>query len=84
LFKDVHRTSLIKDETGKELPAMVVFAAGIRYLKDHMMQSCTERMYGGDMNLHDIRWVLTVPAIWDDAAKQFMREAALKVCRYKP
>ncbi|XP_045179901.2 heat shock 70 kDa protein 12B-like [Mercenaria mercenaria] len=25
---------------------------------------------------HDIRWVLTVPAIWDDAAKQFMREAA--------
>ncbi|XP_060570239.1 heat shock 70 kDa protein 12A-like [Ruditapes philippinarum] len=76
--KDVHRTSLIKDETGKELPAMEVFAAGIRYLKDHMMQSCTERMYGGDMNLHDIRWVLTVPAIWDDAAKQFMREAALK------
>lgn len=24
----------------------------------------------------DIQWVLTVPAIWDDAAKQFMREAA--------
>ncbi|KAK3602775.1 hypothetical protein CHS0354_026322 [Potamilus streckersoni] len=26
----------------------------------------------------DIRWVLTVPAIWNDAAKQFMREAAEK------
>ncbi|KAK3602776.1 hypothetical protein CHS0354_026323 [Potamilus streckersoni] len=24
------------------------------------------------------RWVLTVPAIWNDAAKQFMREAAIK------
>ncbi|CAG2206695.1 unnamed protein product [Mytilus edulis] len=24
----------------------------------------------------DINWVLTVPAIWSDAAKQFMREAA--------
>ncbi|XP_045171003.2 heat shock 70 kDa protein 12A-like [Mercenaria mercenaria] len=24
----------------------------------------------------DIHWVLTVPAIWNDAAKQFMREAA--------
>ena len=26
--------------------------------------------------MKDIRWVLTVPAIWSDAAKQFMREAA--------
>jgi hypothetical protein len=24
----------------------------------------------------DIRWVLTVPAIWSDAAKQFMRKSA--------
>jgi hypothetical protein len=24
----------------------------------------------------DIHWVLTVPAIWKDNAKQFMREAA--------
>ena len=27
----------------------------------------------------DIRWVLTVPAIWGDGAKQFMREASFKV-----
>jgi molecular chaperone DnaK (HSP70) len=27
----------------------------------------------------DISWVLTVPAIWSDAAKQFMKEAAVKV-----
>lgn len=26
-----------------------------------------------------IRWVITVPAIWDDSAKQFIREAAEKV-----
>ena len=26
-----------------------------------------------------IRWVLTVPAIWTDSAKQFMREAAFQV-----
>ena len=24
----------------------------------------------------EIRWVLTVPAIWSDAAKQFMRKSA--------
>ena len=27
----------------------------------------------------DVQWVLTVPAIWKPAAKQFMREAAYKV-----
>jgi hypothetical protein len=27
----------------------------------------------------EITWVLTVPAIWSDPAKQFMREAAVKV-----
>ena len=26
-----------------------------------------------------IRWVITVPAIWNDKAKSFMREAAFKV-----
>ena len=27
----------------------------------------------------DIRWVVTVPAIWRQEAKQFMREAAYQV-----
>ena len=27
----------------------------------------------------DVHWVITVPAIWSDAAKQFMTEAATKV-----
>jgi hypothetical protein len=30
----------------------------------------------------DIYWVLTVPAIWKDVAKQFMREAAENVSFY--
>ena len=39
----------------------------------------------------DIFWVLTVPAIWDDEARQFMRKAAFLVsihflmdCNYCP
>lgn len=27
---------------------------------------------------NDVTWVLTVPAIWDEPAKQFMEEAAEK------
>ena len=30
----------------------------------------------------DIHWVLTVPAIWNDVAKQFMREAAEEVSQH--
>ena len=26
-----------------------------------------------------IKWVITIPAIWNDKAKQFMREAAFEV-----
>ena len=26
-----------------------------------------------------VKWVITIPAIWNDKAKQFMREAALEV-----
>jgi hypothetical protein len=29
-----------------------------------------------EMEPKDIRWVLTVPAIWSDAGKQFMRKSA--------
>jgi len=29
---------------------------------------------------HVINWVITVPAIWSNKAKQFTREAAVQVC----
>lgn len=34
---------------------------------------------GGEFDNSDVRWVITVPAIWKMPAKQFMREAAYKV-----
>ena len=68
---------MLADENGKDMPAMDVFTAAIRFMKDHLMRTVGHRMHG--IVEADIRWVLTVPAIWDDAAKQFMREAAEKV-----
>ncbi|KAL3885513.1 hypothetical protein ACJMK2_025566 [Sinanodonta woodiana] len=49
----------------------------IKYLKDDLLKQCAT---GGDgiVRPSDIMWVLTVPAIWNDSAKQFMREAALQ------
>lgn len=71
----LRRTTVLRDEKGLEMPAMDVFTASIKYLKDHMIRVCKSADTG--VNTDDIHWVITVPAIWSDSAKQFMREAAI-------
>lgn len=56
---------------------MKVFSEAIRFLKDNLLDQCEKDPF--NVKADDIHWVLTVPAIWDDAAKQFMREAAVNV-----
>ena len=66
---------VIEDVAGKPVPAMKVFCTSIRALMSHLFFTFTER--GVEIiEPKDIRWVLTVPAIWSDAAKQFMRKSA--------
>lgn len=70
---------LIKDVKGKEVPALDLFAHVIRYLTDQMLTNLNRWLHGcTDIN-KKIHWVLPVPAIWDNSAKQFMREAANQV-----
>ena len=76
-LKDLSRHTMLADDKGLQLPAITVFSAGIRYLKDHLLSLCEERRSRLEPN--EIHWVVTVPAIWDDTAKQFMREAAVNV-----
>ena len=64
----------------KELPALTIFSMAIKFLKDHLMTILDKRDTG--VQPVDINWVLTAPAIWNDPAKQFMREAAEKVNKY--
>ena len=74
----IHREMTIKAHSGEDFRAMTVFAACINFIRDHLMK--TLKTTTGDAVAADkIHWVLTVPAIWTDAAKQFMREAAGEV-----
>lgn len=68
---------LLEDITGKPMPTIDVFALSIEALKDHLMSYLKKQ--GTEVELKDIRWVLSVPAIWTDISKQFMRESAVKV-----
>ncbi|KAH3835273.1 heat shock 70 kDa protein 12A-like isoform X1 [Dreissena polymorpha] len=70
------RRFMLDDVMGKKMPAIDVFSACIKYLKDHLLDQVRKPI--PDARENDIRWVLTVPAIWNDVAKQFMREAAEK------
>lgn len=72
----------VKSTDGKEMVAIDVFSAAIRFLRGHLLDTLEKRATG--VRETDIQWVLTVPAIWDDAAKQFMREAAENVSYRKP
>lgn len=68
---------LLEDITGKPMPTIDVFTLSIMAMKDHLMSYLIKQ--GTKLELNDIRWVLSVPAIWTDISKQFMRESAVKV-----
>ncbi len=76
-IQDLNRDTKLKATNGQHLPAMLVFTRAIEYLKGHFLNMAKKRTDG--FNETDIFWVLTVPAIWNDNAKQFMREAAQQV-----
>jgi hypothetical protein len=56
------------------MSAKVVFAAAIGCLKDHLVGEIEHRNVGAIEDM--IYWVVSVPAIWNDSCKQFMRESA--------
>ncbi|XP_022802762.1 heat shock 70 kDa protein 12A-like isoform X1 [Stylophora pistillata] len=72
------RNTKLTARNGKTVDALVVFAHSMRFLKDRAIEIIRERTGDEKYNEKDIRWVITVPAIWRPAAKQFMREAAYK------
>lgn len=76
--KKLHRNLMIKDVIGKEMKAMDVFSICIQYLKNAMLSEMNLQLAEGQIIENDIDFVLTVPAIWGDEAKLFMREAAIK------
>lgn len=80
LLKRLHRETTCKDKNGREVKAMLIFTFSIRYLKDHLLENIKERLNEKmDFFVDNIKFVLTVPAIWNGTAKMFMREAAIQV-----
>ncbi|XP_062571658.1 heat shock 70 kDa protein 12A-like [Saccostrea cucullata] len=76
LFQDKRDETAVEvmDHMNRPMKALDVFSLAIKYLYDQ----CLETLLDKNVKKEGIRWVVTVPAIWDEFAKQFMRNAAEK------
>lgn len=59
------------------MSALIVFTESIKYLIHSLLDEAQRQQT--DIVMDDIKWILTVPAIWSDPAKAFMRKAAVGV-----
>ncbi|XP_053391358.1 heat shock 70 kDa protein 12A-like [Mercenaria mercenaria] len=76
LYSDKFKpTMYAEDHYGQHVPLLVVMSMLIRGLKDHFTENFEEPT-------EKTLWVVTVPAIWSEEAKDFMTEAA-KLCDIK-
>ena len=64
-------------EGGQQLPLMIVMAAVLRHFKDDALAHLSF-VSGMTQTVENVTWVVTIPAIYDDFAKRFMRVAAHK------
>ena len=67
----------VKALDGSEWKLLDVITKTLRYVKEEALKE-TGRSLPHGLLAQDVRWVLTVPAIWADGAKGFMRKAAFQ------
>ncbi|XP_052762163.1 heat shock 70 kDa protein 12A-like [Mya arenaria] len=77
--KNLTRETTLNDQTGKDIKAMDVYIIVLKYFKRRVMEhvgqvKSDETSHG--LSSRQIMWMLSIPAIWTDAVRQFMREAA--------
>jgi len=77
--KKLSRRSELSDENGKFLNALDVFLVALLKIKQNILKHINQSTAAPKtIDADDIDWVITIPAIWTDEARQFMREAAAK------
>lgn len=64
---------------GQTVAASTVFAHALRYFKELSIYELNNLSPVNLIEVDDVQWVITVPAIWRPSAKQFMRKAAVEV-----
>ena len=61
---------------GRELSLMKVISSTLQFISSKALQKLTEQV--GKVSKSKIKWVLTVPALWNEEHKQFMQRACVE------
>jgi molecular chaperone DnaK (HSP70) len=61
---------------GREMPLMQVISESLKFISNKAIEKLTEQI--GKVVKARIRWVLTVPALWSEEHKHFMRKACME------
>lgn len=72
----LHMDSHAKSVDGRQLPLMKVISQSLKYIAEKALEKLSEQV--GKVVSTKIRWVLTVPALWSEEHKHFMRKAAVE------
>ncbi|CAN0005050.1 unnamed protein product, partial [Scytosiphon promiscuus] len=75
-YKSVHDPVATADG-GQKLPLLTVMIAILRHFKEDVLAHLSSAI-GVRQTIQDVMWVITVPAIYDNFSKRFMRVAAHK------
>ncbi|XP_053373683.1 heat shock 70 kDa protein 12A-like [Mercenaria mercenaria] len=73
--KDIQNVH-VKDELGKQIPAVEVYQAIINRVKDHLQAEQNRKNTG--IRPGDIYWVISVPAVFTDRAVTLIETAAIQ------
>ena len=74
ILQGLQRHLLVKDVLHRFIPAHGLFIETIRFLRKHFLGTLKSR--GLSFQEDDIKYIVTIPAMWTDVAKQIMRESA--------
>lgn len=72
-----HMQSEVNSIDGRTMPLMKVVSESLRFIAESALKKLSE-MIGKTMKKERIRWILTVPALWNEEHKLFMQKAAVK------
>ncbi|XP_076843640.1 heat shock 70 kDa protein 12B-like isoform X2 [Brachyhypopomus gauderio] len=72
---DLTMVTELESVSGQRVRAIQVFAHALRFFREHALKEVKDQS-SSVLEWDEVRWVITVPAVWRQPAKQFMREAA--------
>uniref|UniRef100_A0A667ZRD5 Heat shock protein 12B n=1 Tax=Myripristis murdjan TaxID=586833 RepID=A0A667ZRD5_9TELE len=74
-WDDLTMETELEAVNGQRVRAIEVFAHALHFFREHALKEVKDQS-SSVLEGEEIRWVITVPAVWRQPAKQFMREAA--------